>query len=304
MTTPGQGLRFTKLEATGNDFVVVDQVDDVSATLGDDVALDVGARRWLCDRHRGVGGDGVLTVMRARAAAAAAGARYRMHITNPDGSVPEMCGNGLRCVARHLAHTGRIPRGVEVAVDTDAGVRIVTVADDLGHVTIDMGHADFISPRQFTPSFDRAPLPAEGPGADAVVVGRLSTTVSMGNPHVVIEADVMPDVDAAARAGRALEFWAARFPERTNIEWVVDRHDGSGDVDVVVWERGAGLTQACGTGACAVAAALVKSGRRAPGVVVCHLPGGPLRITVASLDAPIMMTGPVSRAFDGVVADG
>ncbi len=300
---PLSEITFSKLEATGNDFVVIDQDGegvDVDVVDNDGVALSIETRRWLCDRHRGVGADGVLTILPARTAAASAGARSRMHITNPDGSVPEMCGNGLRCVARHLAETGRIGTGVDVAIDTDAGVRVVNVADDFGEVTIDMGAADFQSPRQFTPAVERTVLPEDGPGADDAVVGRLSTTVSMGNPHLVIEADVMPDAAAAGRAGRALELWAARFPERTNIEWVVDRDDGSGDVDVVVWERGAGLTQACGTGACAVAAALVKCGRRAPGVVVCHLPGGPLRITVTSLQAPISMTGPVTRAFDGV----
>lgn len=281
-------MRVTKLEATGNDFVVVDE-DDGTAP-----ALSVAARMWLCDRHRGVGGDGVLTILRARDdVAATTGARYRMHITNPDGSVPEMCGNGLRCVARHLAETGRIPVDTEVVVDTDAGPRSLTVAADHKAVTIDMGRADFLSPRQFTPALQRGSL--DDVTADPSVRGLRATTVSMGNPHVVLEAPALPSVTDAARAGPALEFLAARFPERTNIEWAVDRDDG--DVDVVVWERGAGLTQACGTGACAVAAAFVASGRRAPGVITCHLPGGPLTITVTSLTAPILMQGPVARVF-------
>ena len=283
-------LRVTKLEATGNDFVVVDEDD------GREPALSVAVRMWLCDRHRGVGGDGVLTILRARDdVAAATGARYRMHITNPDGSVPEMCGNGLRCVARHLAETGRIPTEHEVVVDTDAGPRTLTVARDFGAVTIDMGCADFSSPRQFTPALLRASL--DDVVDDAIVRGLSATTVSMGNPHVVLEAAVLPSVADAGRAGPKLEFLQKRFPERTNIEWAVDRPDGSGDIDVVVWERGAGLTQACGTGACAVAAAFVKNGRRAAGVVTCHLPGGPLHITVTSLAAPILMQGPVARVF-------
>lgn len=282
-------LRVTKLEATGNDFVVVDE-DDGAAP-----ALSVAVRMWLCDRHRGVGGDGVLTILRARDdVTARTGARYRMHITNPDGSVPEMCGNGLRCVARHLAETGRIPVGAEVVVDTDAGPRSLTVATDFNAVTIDMGHADFVSPRQFTPALHRGSL--DDVVDDPIVRGLLATTVSMGNPHVVLEAGALPATTDAARAGPALEFLAARFPERTNIEWAVDRA-GTNDIDVVVWERGAGLTQACGTGACAVAAAFVSTGRRAPGTITCHLPGGPLRITVTSLTAPILMEGPVARVF-------
>jgi diaminopimelate epimerase len=283
-------LRVTKLEATGNDFVVVDEDD------GLEPALSVAARRWLCDRHRGVGGDGVLTILRARDdVAATTGARYRMHITNPDGSVPEMCGNGLRCVARHLAETGRIPTEREVVVDTDAGPRTLTVASDFNAVTIDMGRADFSSPRQFTPALTRGSL--DDVVDDAIVRGLAATTVSMGNPHVVLEAGALPSIADAGRAGPTLEFLRQRFPERTNIEWAVDRTDGSGDIDVVVWERGAGLTQACGTGACAVAAAFVKNGRRAPGTITCHLPGGPLRLTVTSLEAPILMQGPVARVF-------
>ncbi len=316
------GPAFVKLEATGNDFVVVDET-------GLEPALPELQRRLICDRHKGVGADGVLTILPSRddvhaiVAGVRQAARFRMHITNPDGSVPEMCGNGLRCVARHLAETGRIPVGTEIVVDTDAGARVVTVADDLSAVTIDMGVADFLSPRQFTPSLLRAAFdveelsveekPALGFVADAKrlrggrgtfptgqALGVQATTVSMGNPHLVLEVDALPDVATASRLGRQLEFDRARFPERTNIEWVVDSGGkGIGDVDVVVWERGAGLTQACGTGACAVIAALVRAGRRQSGTTTCHLPGGPLAITVSSLTAPIFMRGPVRRAFAG-----
>ena len=282
-----------KLEATGNDFVVVDET-------GGAPALPEPLRMLLCDRHKGVGADGVLTILPSRDDVHAIvrgrrqSARFRMHITNPDGSVPEMCGNGLRCVARHLAETGRIPVGEEIVVDTDAGARVVTVADDLAAVTIDMGVADFLSPRQFTPSLLRAPFDVDE------LFGVPATTVSMGNPHLVLEVEALPDLQTSSRLGRQLEFDRARFPERTNIEWVVDSvGKGAGDVDVIVWERGAGLTQACGTGACAVVAALVRAGRRPPGTTTCHLPGGPLSITVSSLDAPIFMRGPVRRAFAG-----
>lgn len=300
MTTSSTTLRpsFVKLEATGNDFVVVDEA-------GGQPALPEALRILLCDRHKGVGADGVLTILPSRDDVHAIvdgrrqHARFRMHITNPDGSVPEMCGNGLRCVARHLAETGRIPVDEAVVVDTDAGARVVTVAETFDHVTIDMGVADFLSPRQFTPSLLRVPF-------DHVELnGVPATTVSMGNPHLVLEVDRLPDQQTSSHLGRQLEFDRLRFPERTNIEWVVDSVGRqAGDVDVIVWERGAGLTQACGTGACAVVAALVRAGRRAPGTTTCHLPGGPLAITVSSLDAPIFMRGPVERVFAGVFSRG
>jgi diaminopimelate epimerase len=290
---PLSTLRIEKLEATGNDFIVVDEVDR------EEPSLSVAVRRFLCDRHRGVGGDGVLTVLRARDdVALATGARYRMHITNPDGSVPEMCGNGLRCVARFLAESGRIPTERDVVVDTDAGPRTLRVAADFSSVRIDMGRADFKSPRQFTPPLRRGTL--DDVVVDPSVRGLLATTVSMGNPHVVLEACALPGAADASRAGLLVEHLQARFPERTNVEWAVDRADG--DIDVVVWERGAGLTQACGTGACAVAVAFVDNGRRAPGTITCHLPGGPLQITVSSVSAAIWMQGPVRRVFDASVA--
>ena len=282
---PVAGLSFVKLEATGNDFVVVDED-------GPEPALPVSVRMALCARHTGVGADGVLTILPARDAVTAVGGRYRMHITNPDGSVPEMCGNGLRCVARHLAETGRIDVDSAVVIDTDAGPRTVVVAHDLGHVTIDMGRANLDSRRQFPQRLDRAVLDVDG------LHGAPATSVSMGNPHVVLEVSSLPDRRTAAQLGPALEFDRQRFPERTNVEWVVDRADG--DLDVLVWERGAGLTQACGTGACAVTAALVHHGRRGAGTTVCHLPGGPLRITVTTLAEPIFMEGPVRRVFAGV----
>jgi diaminopimelate epimerase len=279
-------VAFTKLEATGNDFVVVDEDTGVAP------ALTVDVRRGLCDRHRGVGGDGVLTILAARADAAALGARYRMHITNPDGSVPEMCGNGLRCVALHLAQTGRIAVDLDVVVDTDAGPRTLRVLPSLAAVDIDMGPARFSAPAQFPRALDRDCYVV--PGGDF----SRATTVSMGNPHVVLEVERLPSLEVAARVGRTIEHDAETFPQRTNVEWAVVADDGS--VDVVVWERGAGLTQACGTGACGVAAALVRHGVVRRGPTTVRLPGGPLRITVGAPGESVWMEGPVRRVFCGV----
>ncbi len=267
---------FVKLEATGNDFVVVDEASPAPS-------LSLGARRRLCDRHTGVGADGVLTVL-------GRDGRFRMHITNPDGSVPEMCGNGLRCVARHLAHTGRIPTETPVVIDTDAGPRTVVVAAALDAVTVDMGRASFDAARPFPRALSRSLLHGFS----------RATTVSMGNPHVVLEVDELPASEEAARIGRAIELDAATFPERVNVEWVVVGDNG---VDVLVWERGAGLTRACGTGACGVVAVLVLHGVVPPGTTTVRLPGGPLRITVADVQQPIWMAGPVRRVFAGVATD-
>ena len=277
-------VSFFKVEGLGNDFVLVDERDHAEPTLS------VAARRALCDRHRGVGADGVLTVLAPRVAGAAA----RMHLTNADGSVAEMCGNGLRCVSLFLCQVGSVRPGEPHVVDTDAGPRGATVLEATAtaagerRVRVDMGPAAFQSPRQFlTPSL-RAPLSPWQPPA---------TTVSMGNPHLVFEVAELPSVEEAARVGAAVER-DPRFPERTNVEWGARRADGH--IDVVVWERGVGLTQACGTGACAVAAAFARASLVPFGVdVSVVLPGGPLAVRVPQNGSSVWMTGPARLVFEG-----
>lgn len=277
-------LAFRKLEGLGNDFALLDERDHAEP------ALPVAARRALCDRHRGVGADGVLTVLAPRGAGAVA----RMHLTNADGSVAEMCGNGLRCVSLFLCQVGVVRPGEAHVVDTDAGPRGATVlevpptASGEARVRVDMGPASFQSARQFLTPTLRAPLSPWLPPA---------TTVSMGNPHVVFEVSELPSLEEAARIGAAVER-DARFPERTNVEWGVKRPDGS--VEVVVWERGVGLTQACGTGACAVAAAFARAGLVPFDVDVrVVLPGGPLAVRVPQDGGSVWMTGPARFVFEG-----
>lgn len=277
-------LTFWKLEGLGNDFVLLDERER------DEPSLPVAERSALCDRHRGVGADGVLTVLRPRVAGAVA----RMHLTNADGSTAEMCGNGLRCVSLFLCTQGAVRTGEAHVVDTDAGARGATVLDGAGsserRVLVDMGPARFEEPSQFAVASMRTAHGRED---------WLGTTVSMGNPHVVLEVAELPPLDVAATMGAAIER-DARYPQRTNVEWARRAPDGS--IDVVVWERGVGLTQACGTGACAVAATFAKAGLVPYDVdVTVRLPGGSLAVRVPSGGGSVWMTGPARHVFDGML---
>jgi diaminopimelate epimerase len=253
-------LRFWKYQGLGNDFVVVD---------GPLMAPERAVR--LCDRHRGIGADGVLTVLPPRSD----GAAY-MHIHNSDGSVARMCGNGIRCVARHLAEV----RGLagEVRIETDSGTRRCLVhrgPAGVEAVTVDMGRARVDGPQEFRV------------GAETLRALR----VDMGNPHAVLLDG--PPAARAASLGPAIE---ALVPGGVNVGFA---RPGPAGVDLVVWERGAGLTEACGTGACAAAVASIHEGRiPRDRPVEVRLPGGPLTITVGT-DLSVLMRGPAERVFDG-----
>lgn len=270
-------LRFSKYEGLGNDFVVVDEDDPAARELGPEAA------RRICDRHRGVGADGVLLV-------GTRGGRPSMKVINADGSVPEMCGNGLRCVVLHLVRTGRAENG-ELVVETDAGPHRCEVEASGEEGTIE------VSMR--VPSFEPSSLPmrADGPLVDAPfeVDGETfrATAVSMGNPHLVIFDDV-----GARRAalGPRIER-DARFPQGVNVGFA--REEGE-ELVLHVWERGAGFTEACGTGACAAAVAAVASGRASRGAPLpVRLPGGTLVIRVGEPGEPVRMRGPARHVFDG-----
>lgn len=268
-------IPFVKMQGLGNDFVVLDALRDDLSSL-DFVSLSQAA----CDRRRGVGGDGVLLLERGDQAP------FRMRMWNPDGSESEMCGNGLRCVAALLRDRAYVEGSADI--ETGAGVLRAGFVDDL--VSIDMGFG----------RLRRGEIGMTGP-ADEVFVesdlgdGVLGTAVSMGNPHLVIFVD---DVDAIALEprGRELEVHPF-FPHRTNVHF--SQILAPDEVRVRVWERGAGATLACGTGACAVAVAGVETGRLARRSTV-HLPGGPLVIEVAN-DRRVTMTGPAVTVFDGVL---
>lgn len=273
-------LRFRKMQGLGNDFLVVDRRAD-----GTPVAAADAIR--LCRRRLGVGADGVLSLLPSTAAPLA------MHVTNADGSEAEMCGNGLRCVVRYATEVGLLPPSGGV-VETGRGLLSCVVEAD-GQIRVDMG----------APVLDPSLIPVHAHGdrfvehALEVGDGPLQiTAVSMGNPHAVTFVEGDTDLFALARVhGPAIERHPL-FPRRTNVEFA--RVRSAHAIDLVVWERGSGLTQACGTGACATVVAAVLTGRAPVGEdVIVHLPGGPLRVRIEPDFSRVWMTGPAETVFDG-----
>ncbi len=273
------GAAFDKIEGLGNDFVVVE-----TRALG---GIDVTTARALCDRHRGVGADGVLYVdLDARS----------MRVVNADGSRPEMCGNGVRCVVLYLAERGQVRVGETVTIDTEAGPHACTLLahePELARVEVAM--------RPYAIAPEPGLVRSEGPLLDARVEvdGRpvVGSFVSMGNPHfVVFDAEKQH----AAELAEALERHPL-FPARVNVG--LAERIGEAAIGLRVFERGVGYTEACGTGACAAVAAAVETGRIARGrPVEVRLPGGSLAITVGERGAPVRMTGPARRVFRGTLA--
>jgi len=267
---------FRKYQGLGNDFLVVDDPALIPALGPSEV-------RRLCDRHLGVGGDGVLFC-------GVRDGRPFMRVVNADGTTPQMCGNGVRCVALHLFERGDVGEA-PFELDTDAGPHRVAVhaPGPLGDVEVWM-RAPSLAPSDL-------PLASDAPWRDAPieVLGHALrvTGVSMGNPHAVTFDDVPRDA-----VGPALEL-DPRFPERVNVGFASNLREGG--FDLAVWERGVGFTQACGTGACAAAVAAVETGRAVRGAPLrVVLPGGPLTITVGAPGEPVRMRGPAAFVFSGV----
>ena len=249
-------LSFSKYEGAGNDFIIVDAA---SAT-----AVSARDARELCDRHFGIGADGVLLVLPPERP----GSLATMRVLNADGSVPEMCGNGLRCVAAHVAAQHNVQA---LTIDTGAGAKECIVHGN--GVTINMGEARVLGDRElFEHSF---------------------ALVETGNPHAIVFGAFTPD--EISRLG-PLVAQHDSFPAGTNVEFARVTDQG---IDLVVWERGVGLTLACGTGAVAtVAAALSKRLVPAGVPVSVRLPGGTLRIERMD-DGSMRMTGPARKVFEG-----
>jgi diaminopimelate epimerase len=272
-------MRFIKMHGIGNDYVYIDCFRE---TVSEPEKLAI----HVSDRHFGVGGDGLILIMPSDQADA------RMRIFNADGSEAQMCGNGIRCLAKYVYESG-ISRKPEIAVETLAGVlslQLITANGVVEQVKVDMG----------MPRLRRQDIPMRG-GGDRVLGERLTagdrefavTCLSMGNPHCVIYVDDVAQFPVT-HYGPLLERHA-QFPERTNVEWVerLNRRE----IRQRTWERGSGETLACGTGACAATVASVLNGKTDRTVTV-HLLGGDLEIEWAA-DEHVYMTGPAVEVFRG-----
>jgi diaminopimelate epimerase len=287
--------RFVKMHGAGNDYVYIDCFTEQAPA--DPAAL---APR-IADRHRGVGGDGLILVRPSTKAAA------RMQMFNADGSESEMCGNGIRCVAHLIVAHGHAPAGA-VAIETGRGVLTVDVqrrGPRLSQVRVDMGEPILAATQIPVAGFGTgrvidASSPALGPEATWWAAAGLDprmTCVSMGNPHVVFSCGDVAAVPLEA-VGPRIERHPS-FPQRVNVHFVQVRSPDR--VVMRTWERGSGITQACGTGASAVCVAGVLTGRTAR-KIVAELPGGELELEWAA-DGHVLMTGPAEEVFEGTWRD-
>ncbi len=273
-------MKFRKMHGLGNDYLFINGFQE-----GEDHDWPELARR-MSDRHFGVGSDGIILILPSDKAA------FRMRIFNADGSEAEMCGNGMRCFARYVYEQG-MTGDTEFDVETGAGLI-------RPHLILENGRVKAVRVNMGPPRFaaHEVPVRAEGEVVDTPLNAGgktfLVTAVSMGNPHCVVFLD---DLDGLSLeiSGPVLERHPI-FPKGANVEFakVMDREFAR----VVVWERGSGVTMACGTGACAVLAAGVKTGRLNRSCVI-NLPGGDLMIEWAA-DGNIYMTGPAVAVCDGV----
>lgn len=271
-------IDFEKWQGLGNDFVIID------GRSGRPL-LGPKAVRFLGDRRYGVGFDQLMIVRRSRTA------DYKMDLFNSDGSRAEMCGNGIRCFHRFLVERGATGKK-RLSVETRAGIIRTTLLSG-GMVEVDMGEPILDGPQ--------IPVNLEGRVVDRVMDTEMGvfriTAVSMGNPHITIFTDDLEKIDLE-KLGPFLEHHPL-FPKRTNVHFA--RMDDAKNITVRHWERGAGATLACGTGACAtaVAAALNNLSGRA---VTVHQRGGALKIRWNEADDRVYMTGPADRVFSGKIS--
>ncbi len=274
-------MKFTKMHGIGNDYVYVSTFDQPAPA--DPAAL----ARAVSDRHYGVGSDGLILIGPSRRADAL------MRMFNADGSESEMCGNGVRCVAKFLHDRGIAPRA-RVRVETGRGVLTLDIEAEGGkarRVKVDMG-APILQGSDIP-----CTLPGDPPLETPITVDGHSlrvTAVSMGNPHAVVFVDDVVSFPVET-VGPALERHPA-FPRRVNAHFV--EVIGPAEVRMRTWERGSGITLACGTGACAVCVAGVLTGRSGR-AILAHLPGGDLDLAWPAVDGPVSMTGAAVEVFTG-----
>lgn len=265
-------IKFEKWQGLGNDFIILENADATSELA-----------KTMCDRNFGVGADGIFSAVRFERSPSAENADIAWKFYNSDGSIAQMCGNGMRCFAKYVYDKGIISKH-KFSVQTLAGVIVPEILEN-GKVRVDMGK----------PIFDASRIPTKAPDIlDFEVEGFKASAVSMGNPHCVIFTDG-DTKSLAAEIGPAIEV-SPYFPEKTNVEFV--KIKSRKEIQVDVFERGCGITLACGTGACASVAVGIKKGFLDEEVLV-KLPGGELKIEYEE-GRHIFMTGDSKRVFSGV----
>ncbi len=277
-----QKIEFTKMHGAGNDYIYID-------TMRFPIAHPEKLAIAWSDRHKGIGGDGIILIGKNESG------HFTMRIFNNDGSEGKMCGNGIRCVGKYLYDNG-ITSEKELPIDTLSGTKLLHMTTDADNkvveVTVDMGEPILADKHQLaTP---------DGSMKDGeVTIGHTNyrgTFVSMGNPHFINFINGVEEYDVQTNGVRLEQ--AQIFPERCNIEFAEIRPDGS--IRMRVWERGSGITMACGTGACATAVAAALTGRAGRTSTIV-MDGGQLTIVWNENDNHIYMTGPATTVFTGTI---
>ena len=273
-------IRFTKMQGLGNDYIYIN-TDQYPIDKPEEFAI-----QWS-KPHTGIGSDGLILISRSDKA------DFKMRIFNADGTEAMMCGNGSRCVGKYV-YDHHLTDKTEIDLDTLSGIKHITLHPDahgeIHNATVDMGEPILSNTTQVsTPSGDLA-------GVSIHVADQTfqATYVCMGNPHVVIFVDDISRIPVETY-GPEIEF-SPLFPQRANIEFVQVLPDST--LRMRVWERGSGITQACGTGACATAVAAFTTGR-SPRTSTVRMDGGELHIHLRESDNHVLMTGPAETSFEG-----
>ena len=286
-------INFSKLHGQGNDFILIDAISG-------EIRLEKEEIVKMCDRHFGIGADGVILARKLK------DDRFFMDYYNSDGTVAEMCGNGIRCMARFLLDKKLVEGGKTIIIDTRAGLKLVEFSNadpgvGEGLVKVNMGNAIF-DPGRIPVNIDKKFL-IDGFFAGGYLLKTedgefIINCVSMGNPHCVIFLDDSADMDRIPldRWGPLLENNKI-FPNKTNVEFI--KIKSNNELQMRVWERGAGETMACGTGACASAVCAILANKIKTTRAVVMLPGGNLTIYWEGPDSPVFLEGETGYVFEG-----
>jgi diaminopimelate epimerase len=286
-------IDFSKLQGQGNDFIVIDAISR-------EIHIEKEEISRMCDRHFGIGADGVILARKLKDGC------FFMDYYNADGTVAEMCGNGIRCMARFLIDKKLAERGEAIKIDTRAGLRLVEFFDASpgegeGLVKVNMGNVIF-EPCRIPVNIEKKFLINGFFAGEYLLKTEIGdfiiNCVSMGNPHCVIFLDKNTDLKKIPldKLGPVIENNGI-FPNKTNVEFV--KIKGPGKIQMRVWERGVGETLACGTGACASAVCSILEGKIKSDRVDVILPGGSLTIYWEGPDSPVFLEGETGYVFEG-----